>query len=143
MPYKQNLISAIPAQVSSVVKSQADKAHFVHVDVVHIKHCMFTVPVLLTSAQAPLNLQVTLVVNFNPPVKADMRSAAFETYLHRIGRSGRFGRKGAAFNLVAGRTENAVIDEIADYYKIEIPELPWDDEDKFKELLVEAGLSED
>lgn len=87
--------------------------------------------------------QVTLVVNFNPPVNADMRSAAFETYLHRIGRSGRFGRKGAAFNLVAGPTENAVIDEIADYYKIEIPELPWDDEDKFKELLVEAGLSED
>ena len=87
-------------------------------------------------------VQVTLVVNYNPPVKADLRSAAFETYLHRIGRSGRFGRKGAAFNLVSGPTENGVIDEIADYYKIEIPDVPWDDEDKYKELLVEAGLSD-
>ena len=45
--------------------------------------------------------QVTLVVNFDMPTLADLRSPAFETYLHRIGRSGRFGRKGAAFNLVA------------------------------------------
>ncbi|DBB13135.1 hypothetical protein WJX82_008599 [Trebouxia sp. C0006] len=88
--------------------------------------------------------QVSLVVNYDPPVKPEVRSnsfsAAFETYLHRIGRSGRFGRKGAAFNLVTGVTENAVIDEIADYFKIEIPDLQWDDEDKFQELLVEAGL---
>lgn len=31
-----------------------------------------------------------------------MVTPAFETYLHRIGRSGRFGRRGAAFNLVTG-----------------------------------------
>jgi len=80
-------------------------------------------------------LQVSLVINYDPPVKPEVRSnafsAAFETYLHRIGRSGRFRRKGAAFNLVTGVTENAVIDEIADYFKIEIPDLQWDDEDKF------------
>ena len=87
-------------------------------------------------------LQVSLVINYYPPVHRDNRSAAFETYLHRIGRSGRFGRKGAAFNLCTGQTENAVLDEIADYFKIEIPEIPWDDEDKFKDLLVEAGLAE-
>lgn len=104
--------------------------------------CTAAAAVIMASMTAKLHLQVTLVVNFNPPVKAGLRSAALETYLHRIGRSGRFGRKGAAFNLVAGDTENAVIDEIADYYKVDIPELPWDDEDKFKELLVEAGLSE-
>lgn len=86
--------------------------------------------------------QVSLVVNFNPPVEADNRTAAFDTYLHRIGRSGRFGRKGAAFNLVTGVAENAVIDELADYFKIEIPDLPHDDDDKFRELLKEAGLHE-
>lgn len=86
--------------------------------------------------------QVSLVVNFNPPVEADSRTAAFDTYLHRIGRSGRFGRKGAAFNLVTGVAENAVIDELADYFKIEIPDLPHDDDEKFKELLKEAGLHE-
>jgi hypothetical protein len=49
-------------------------------------------------------LQVTLVINFDVPVERDLRTPAFETYLHRIGRSGRFGRKGAAFNLVTGET---------------------------------------
>jgi superfamily II DNA/RNA helicase len=46
--------------------------------------------------------QVTLVVNFDIPMERDGRTPNFETYLHRIGRSGRFGRKGAAFNLMAG-----------------------------------------
>lgn len=41
------------------------------------------------------------MVNYDPPVERDRRTPSFETYLHRIGRSGRFGRKGAAFNLVA------------------------------------------
>ncbi len=46
-------------------------------------------------------MQVTLVVNFDVPTDRDSRKPACETYLHRIGRSGRFGRRGAAFNLVA------------------------------------------
>lgn len=46
--------------------------------------------------------QVTLVINYDVPTEKDHRTPAFETYLHRIGRSGRFGRKGAAFNLVTG-----------------------------------------
>lgn len=50
----------------------------------------------------PVAPQVTLVINFDVPVERDLRTPAFETYLHRIGRSGRFGRKGAAFNLVTG-----------------------------------------
>jgi ATP-dependent RNA helicase DDX19/DBP5 len=47
-------------------------------------------------------LQVTLVVNYDMPVERDQRTPNYETYLHRIGRSGRFGRKGAAFNLITG-----------------------------------------
>ena len=47
--------------------------------------------------------QVTLVINFDVPTeRGDISVPAYETYLHRIGRSGRFGRKGAAFNLVTG-----------------------------------------
>jgi superfamily II DNA/RNA helicase len=46
--------------------------------------------------------QVTLVVNYDMPVERDQRTPNYETYLHRIGRSGRFGRKGAAFNLITG-----------------------------------------
>jgi superfamily II DNA/RNA helicase len=48
-----------------------------------------------------LAAQVTLVINYDVPVERDGLTPAFETYLHRIGRSGRFGRKGAAFNLIS------------------------------------------
>ena len=47
-------------------------------------------------------MQVTLVVNYDIPVERDASTPAYDTYLHRIGRSGRFGRKGAAFNLICG-----------------------------------------
>lgn len=86
--------------------------------------------------------QVTLVINFDVPVERDFRTPAFETYLHRIGRSGRFGRKGAAFNLVTGETERRVIDEIATYFKHDIPEVPYDDEERFVDVLRKAGLTD-
>lgn len=85
--------------------------------------------------------QVTLVINFDVPVDKSLKPA-FETYLHRIGRSGRFGRKGAAFNLVTGEAEKNVIDQIAAYFKHDIPEVPYDDEDKFFDVLKKAGLAE-
>lgn len=42
---------------------------------------------------------VCLVINYDPPVDRD-QNPDFETYLHRIGRTGRFGRKGTAISLV-------------------------------------------
>lgn len=42
---------------------------------------------------------VCLVVNYDVPLDKDS-NPDFETYLHRIGRTGRFGRKGTAINLV-------------------------------------------
>lgn len=86
--------------------------------------------------------QVTLVVNFDVPTERDFRTPAFETYLHRIGRSGRFGRKGAAFNLVCGPSEAAILDEIARYFKHDIPSVPWNDEEAFAKVLKDAGLTE-
>lgn len=43
--------------------------------------------------------QVTVVVNFDLPLTTDMKPDN-ETYLHRIGRTGRFGKSGIAINLV-------------------------------------------
>ncbi|NXI51898.1 DDX25 helicase, partial [Chloroceryle aenea] len=43
--------------------------------------------------------QVTVVVNFSLPTD-HRREPVFETYLHRIGRTGRFGKKGVAFSMV-------------------------------------------
>lgn len=42
---------------------------------------------------------VCMVVNYDIPVERD-GSPDFETYLHRIGRTGRFGKKGTAINLI-------------------------------------------
>jgi len=60
--------------------------------------------------------QLNLVINFDLP-----RSK--ETYIHRIGRSGRYGRKGVAINLVNNR-EIELISQIEEHYKITIDELP-------------------
>ena len=41
------------------------------------------------------SVQVNLVVNYDLPVKYDARTEPdYEVYLHRVGRAGRFGRKG-------------------------------------------------
>jgi translation initiation factor 4A len=61
---------------------------------------------------------VNIVVNFD--VSADV-----ECYLHRIGRSGRFGKKGIAINFVSER-EVPLLRAIEAHYKIEIAELPMD-----------------
>jgi translation initiation factor 4A len=60
--------------------------------------------------------QVSLVINFELPVEQ-------ANYIHRIGRSGRFGRKGVAINLVTPAELNA-IHEIEKYYSTSITPLP-------------------
>jgi ATP-dependent RNA helicase len=46
-----------------------------------------------------------------------------ENYIHRIGRTGRYGRKGTSINLVTARDKH-LQDEIEAHYKIKIAELP-------------------
>jgi superfamily II DNA/RNA helicase len=46
-----------------------------------------------------------------------------ETYIHRIGRSGRYGRKGVAINLVV-ENEDQELKELEEHYDIKIPEMP-------------------
>lgn len=86
--------------------------------------------------------EVALVVNYDVPVEHGTFEPAYETYLHRIGRSGRFGRAGCAFNFVCGEQENEIVDKISKFYKREIPEVPFNDEEKFVEVLKAAGLTE-
>ena len=60
--------------------------------------------------------QVSLVLNYDVPIEK-------ETYIHRIGRSGRFGRKGVAINFVTGFDINK-LDKIRKFYSTQIDELP-------------------
>lgn len=55
--------------------------------------------------------QVSLVVNFDLPVDMD-RNADNETYLHRIGRTGRFGRRGFAVNMVDSKHSMDIVHQI-------------------------------
>lgn len=60
--------------------------------------------------------QVSLVINYDiPPVR--------DSYLHRIGRSGRFGRKGVAITFVTEDNERE-LRSIERFYGIRIAELP-------------------
>lgn len=62
--------------------------------------------------------QVSLVVNYELPMQR-------ENYVHRIGRSGRYGKKGTAINLVYGDEVNT-LKEIERHYSTTIQELPED-----------------
>lgn len=73
--------------------------------------------------------KVTLVVNYSLPIKykdvdgSRSREIDLETYLHRVGRTGRFGDHGIALNFVDQKYEVGMIDEISNYYKNEIREI--------------------
>jgi len=62
--------------------------------------------------------QVSLVINYDLPQST-------ENYLHRIGRSGRFGRKGVAINFVTNNDVRTMKD-IERYYHTQIEEMPMD-----------------
>ena len=62
--------------------------------------------------------QVSIVINFDLP-------AIREDYLHRIGRSGHYGRKGVAINFVTTK-DVPLLKELREFYNTTIEELPMD-----------------
>jgi len=76
---------------------------------------------------------VTIVVNFDLPVDVDGK-ADCETYLHRIGRTGRFGKKGLAINLVDGPKSMAILKEIENHFGKDIKKLDAEDVDEIERL---------
>jgi len=62
--------------------------------------------------------QVSLVINYDLPTNR-------ENYIHRIGRSGRFGRKGVAINFVTSEDVRS-LREIEQFYNTQIEEMPMD-----------------
>ncbi|UJR11017.1 hypothetical protein I4U23_015201 [Adineta vaga] len=62
--------------------------------------------------------QVNVVINYDLPTNR-------ENYIHRIGRGGRFGRKGLAINFVADE-DRAILRDLEQFYNTEIKEMPMD-----------------
>merc|ERR1719192_827824 len=62
--------------------------------------------------------QVSLVINYDLPSNR-------ENYIHRIGRSGRFGRKGVAINFVTDE-DVRTLREIEQFYNTKVEEMPMD-----------------
>nr|BAN65202.1 eukaryotic translation initiation factor 4A, putative [Babesia bovis] len=60
--------------------------------------------------------QVSLVINYDLPMSPD-------NYIHRIGRSGRFGRKGVAINFLTPMDVECM-KNIENYYNTQIEEMP-------------------
>lgn len=62
--------------------------------------------------------QVSLVINYDLPRN-------LENYIHRIGRSGRFGRKGVAINFIT-QDDSRALRELEQFYNTQIEEMPAD-----------------
>ncbi|CAN6865686.1 unnamed protein product [Brassica oleracea] len=61
--------------------------------------------------------RVNIVINYDMPDSAD-------TYLHRVGRAGRFGTKGLAITFVASASDSEVLNQVQDRFEVDIKELP-------------------
>jgi ATP-dependent RNA helicase len=61
-------------------------------------------------------VQVSLVINYDLPNNREL-------YIHRIGRSGRFGRNGVAINFVRDQ-DIKILRDIEQYYSTQIDEMP-------------------
>ncbi|KAE9409347.1 ATP-dependent RNA helicase SUB2 [Gymnopus androsaceus JB14] len=61
--------------------------------------------------------RVNIVVNYDCPPDAD-------SYLHRVGRAGRFGTKGLAITFVSTDEDQTVMNQIQARFEVAVPELP-------------------
>jgi ATP-dependent RNA helicase DDX19/DBP5 len=100
-----------------------------------ISRILITTNVLSRGIDVPA---VTLVIQYDMPV---MRGGVAdpETYLHRVGRTGRFGRKGVALNMIENPKELGVLKKIEEYYqRVNLVEAIPDniDPEEFEKLLV-------
>ncbi|KAL3005226.1 hypothetical protein AAZX31_08G208600 [Glycine max] len=61
--------------------------------------------------------RVNIVINYDMPDSAD-------TYLHRVGRAGRFGTKGLAITFVSSTADSEVLNQVQSRFEVDIKELP-------------------
>ncbi|QLG70645.1 hypothetical protein HG535_0A05860 [Zygotorulaspora mrakii] len=78
---------------------------------------------------------VSMVVNYDLPTTHNGQPDP-ATYIHRIGRTGRFGRKGVAISFVHDKKSYNVLSAIQQYYgDIEMTRVPTDDWDEVEKIV--------
>ncbi|EPE03103.1 atp-dependent rna helicase dbp5 [Ophiostoma piceae UAMH 11346] len=91
---------------------------------------------------------VSMVINYDIPMKGmGDREPDAETYLHRIGRTGRFGRVGVSISFVHDRKSFTALADIANHYSIDLIQLSPDDweetEKKIRQILKSSRAQAD
>ncbi|EPQ31095.1 uncharacterized protein PFL1_01284 [Pseudozyma flocculosa PF-1] len=81
--------------------------------------------------------QVTLVINYDMPLTNNGEADA-ETYLHRIGRTGRFGRKGVSINFVHDQKSWTYMDQIEKALKCQITRVGTDEVEEMEKTIKDA-----
>ena len=61
--------------------------------------------------------RINLAINYDLPDNAD-------SYLHRVGRAGRFGTKGLSISFVSNDEDQAVLKQIEKRFEVALPEFP-------------------
>lgn len=93
--------------------------------------------------------KVSLVINLELPISfssvqegdgpAKPQGADYETYLHRVGRTGRFGDQGIALNIVTNELQLSMLKQIISHYKIDMKEIASDDLNSLNQKLEEIN----
>ncbi|KAG2449854.1 hypothetical protein HYH02_005377 [Chlamydomonas schloesseri] len=74
--------------------------------------------------------RVNIVINYDMPESDDKSKGeskhgnGADTYLHRVGRAGRFGTKGLAITFVSSQEDSAVLNAVQDRFDVDIKPLP-------------------
>ncbi|KAL4806225.1 P-loop containing nucleoside triphosphate hydrolase protein [Aspergillus unguis] len=82
---------------------------------------------------------VSMVINYDIPEihqpAGRVRQADFQTYLHRIGRTGRFGRVGVSISFVSNREEWEMLNQIQKYFNTDIQRIDTQDWDEVEDII--------
>merc|ERR1711912_164922 len=68
--------------------------------------------------------KVNVVINYDMPESSEYQPLPADCYLHRVGRSGRFGTKGLAITFVSTSDDSATLEDIQSRFEVNITELP-------------------
>ncbi|GMH42304.1 hypothetical protein BSKO_10223 [Bryopsis sp. KO-2023] len=68
--------------------------------------------------------RVNIVINYDMPETSELYGNGADTYLHRVGRAGRFGTKGLAITFVASEKDSVVLNKVQERFDVDIKPLP-------------------